>query len=70
MQLTPYYFIPNSAHTHTLHQFYPITSPVLFTENNKLWNERKDECLCIWLLERMTLYQRASKIAYLYTTAF
>ena len=26
---------------HTLSQFYPITSPVFFTKNNELWNERK-----------------------------
>ena len=25
---------------------YSITSPVLFTENNKPWNERKEDFLC------------------------
>ena len=31
----------------TFSQFYSITSLVLFTENNKLWNERKEGFLYI-----------------------
>ena len=46
----------------TLCQFYSVTSPVLFTKNNKLSNERKDNFLYIWLLQRITLYQRRQKI--------
>ena len=42
----------------TLCQFYFIASAVLFTKNNKLWNERKEEFLYIWLLKRITFYQR------------
>ena len=29
----------------TLREFYFITSPVLFTKNNKLWNHRKEDFL-------------------------
>ena len=42
---------------HTLCQFYSIASLVLFTRNNKLWNERKEGFLYVWLLQRITLYQ-------------
>ena len=48
---------------HTLSQFYPITSPVFFTKNNELWNERKNFFLYLWLLQRITAYQRMQKIA-------
>ena len=54
----------------TLFQCYSITSPVLFTKNNKLWNERKGNFLNMWLLERITLYQRRQKIAALGTIPF
>ena len=33
---TPFTFVK-------LCQFYSITSPVLFTKNKKLWNERKED---------------------------
>ena len=36
----------------TLSQFYSVTSLALFTENNKLWNKRKEDFLYIWLLSR------------------
>ena len=41
--------------------FYSITSLVLFTNNNKLWNETKEDFVCIWLLQRITLYKRGRK---------
>ena len=44
-------------------QFYFTTSPVLFTKNNKLWNQWKDDFLSIWLLQRITLYHTKKKIA-------
>ena len=31
----------------TLCQFYSIASPVLFSKNNSLWNERKDFFVCM-----------------------
>ena len=62
------FFIPFTCVT--LCQFYSITSPVLFTKNNKLWNERKEDFLYTWLLQRITLYQGRKKIAYLDTIAF
>ena len=46
----------------TLCQFYSITSRVLFTKKNKLWNERKEVFLTIWLLQFITLYQRKQKM--------
>ena len=42
----------------TLCQFYSFTSAVLFTKNNKLWNERKNHLLYLWLLQRITLYPK------------
>ena len=42
----------------TLREFYFITSPVLFTKNNKLLNHRKEDFLYIWLFQRIKLYQR------------
>ena len=42
---------------HTL-SIYSVTSPVLFTENNKLWNEKKEDFLYIWPLQSIKLYQR------------
>ena len=42
---------------HTL-SIYSITSPALFTKNNKLWNEKKEDLLYIWLLQSIKLYQR------------
>ena len=42
----------------TLSQFYCIVSFLLFSKNNKLWNERKEDFLCTWLLQRTKLYQR------------
>ena len=62
------FFIPFTCVT--LCQFYSITSPVLFTKNNKLWNERKEDFLYTWLLQRITLYQGRKKIAFLDTIAF
>ena len=47
----------------TLFKFYSITSPVLFTKNSKLWNERKEDFLHVWLLQHIMLYQR-SKLHY------
>ena len=44
----------------TLSQFYSITSLVLFTKNKKLWYEWKEDLLSIWLLQRITLYQKTS----------
>ena len=41
-----------------LSQFYSITSPVLFTKNKKLWNDRNKDFLHIWVFQRITLYQR------------
>ena len=35
------FFIPLTSVKHS--QFYPITSLVLFTKNNKLWNEHKED---------------------------
>ena len=43
---------------------------MLFTKNNKLWNERKENFLYIWLLQRITLYQNRWKIVSLDTIAF
>ena len=40
---------------------YSITSFVLFSKNNKLWNERKEEFLYIWLLQRITLIKGGRK---------
>ena len=34
----------------TLRQFYSFSSPVLFTKNTKLWTERKEDFLYIWIL--------------------
>ena len=48
--LTPFIFVK-------LSNFYSVTSPVLFTKNKKLWNERKDDFLHIWLFQRITLYR-------------
>ena len=42
----------------TLREFYFITSPVLFTKNNKLLNHRKEDFLYIWLFQCVKLYQR------------
>ena len=39
------FFIPFTCVT--LCQFHPILSSVLFTKNNKLWNERKEEVFYI-----------------------
>ena len=36
---------------------YSFTFPVLFTENNKLLNEGKEDFLKIWLFQRIALYQ-------------
>ena len=55
------FFIPRIRVT--LFQFYSTTSPVLFTKNNKLWNQWKDDFLSIWLLQRITLYHTKKKIA-------
>ena len=41
-----------------LSKFYSITSPELFNKNKKLWNERKEDFLYIWLIQRIKLYQR------------
>ena len=38
--------------------FASIISLVLFTKNDKLWNERIQQFLYIWLLQRITLYQK------------
>ena len=39
------FFIPFTCIA--LSQFYSITSPVLFTKNNKIWNEKKEDFLYI-----------------------
>ena len=54
----------------TFCQFYSITSPVVFTKNNKLWNKRKDNFLYIWLLQCIKSCRRRDKIASLGTITF
>ena len=44
------FFIPFTCAT--LCQFYSITSPKLFNKNIKIRNERKEDFLYIWLLQR------------------
>ena len=44
--------------------------PSVFTKNNKLWYERKEDFLYILLLQRTMLYQRRSKIVPLDEIAF
>ena len=51
----------------TICQFYSINSLVLF---KKLCNQRKEDFLQIWLLERITLYQRRQVITSLDTIEF
>ena len=51
-------------------QFYSSTSPILFTKNDKLWNERKENLLYIWLFQPISLYQRRQKIISLGTIEF
>ena len=51
-------------------QFFFVAFLVLFTENLKLWNERKEQILYIWLLQRITLYQGRQKISSLDKIAF
>ena len=41
---------------HTLSILFPCI--LLPMKNNKLWNERKEDFLYIWLLQRITLHQR------------
>ena len=43
---------------------------MLFTKNNKLWYERNENFLYIWLLQRIVLYPRRQKIVSLDTIAF
>ena len=62
------FFIPLTCDT--LCQFYSITSPVLFTKNNKLLHQRKEDFLYGWMLKNITLYQKRQKIASLDTIAF
>ena len=62
------FFIPFSSVT--LCQSYSISPPVLFTKINKPWNERKEDFLYMQLLQRITLYQRRSKITPLNIIAF
>ena len=62
------FFIPFTCAT--LCEFYSIASPVLFTKNNKLWDERKQIFLYIWLLQRITLYQRRQRITSLDSNFF
>ena len=52
------FFIPLTCVT--LSQFNSVTPFVLLTKNNKLWNQRKNYFLYIWLLQR-ALYQRRQK---------
>ena len=47
----------------TLCQLYSFTSRVLFTKNNKLWNEKKKIFLFLWMLQRIVSYQSMQKIA-------
>ena len=47
-----------------------IIPNVLLTKNNKLWNDRKEDFLCIWLFLRITLYQGRQKVASLDRMAF
>ena len=54
----------------TFCQFYSITSPVVFTKNNKLWNKRKDNFLYIWLLQCIKSCRRRDEIASLGTITF
>ena len=54
-----------------LFQFYSMTSPVFFsTKNNKLWDERKEDFLYIWLLQRIMLYHTRKKTTSLDNIAF
>ena len=39
-----------------LRQFHSITYPVLFIKNKKLWDERKEDFLHVWLFQCITLY--------------
>ena len=45
------FFIPFTCIT--LCQFYSFMSSLFFTENKELWNERKEDFLYIWLLQRI-----------------
>ena len=45
------FFIPLTCIT--LSQFYSVTCLVFFTKSNKLWNDRKEDFLYIWLLQRI-----------------
>ena len=43
-------------------QFYCIISPILFTKNNKLWNDKSENFLRIWLSMRIWFLRfRASR---------
>ena len=44
-----------------LSQFYSFTSPVLLPKNKRLWNERKEDFLHLWLFQSIVLYQRSKK---------
>ena len=56
LSLASWHFSSHSSMSHC--ESYSITSPALFNKNNKLWNERKENLLCIWLFQRIMLYQR------------
>ena len=62
------FFIPFTSASHC--QFNSVTFPVLFPKNNKLFNERKEYFLYMWLLQCITFYRRRSKITSLDTIAF
>ena len=51
-------------------QFYSFSSSVLFNKNNKLWNQKREGFLYIWLVQHTMLYQRMQKILSLETIAF
>ena len=48
----------------TLREFYFITSPVLFTKNNKLWNHRKEDFFCTYGCFSVSSYIKESKISH------
>ena len=62
------FFIPLTCFT--LCQSCSFTYLVLFTKNYKLQNKRKEDLLCIWLIQHITLYQMRQANGSLETIAF
>ena len=65
------FFIPFTC-IHSLCQFYSNSSPVLFTKNNKLRNERKDNfSVCTaYSCFSLSRYIKGGRKSYTYTIAF